>query len=94
MSSEDAIRRGAHAKIELTETDAAFSKLRGAMVSRLFATPTNATEERERLYLAVNTLDAVKSTLEQLVQGAADEKTIEEHVRALSAAEPKEQKNG
>jgi hypothetical protein len=65
--STDAIARGQAAAREYAETEAAFSALKAAMIGRLFTTPMNAAEERERLYHAVQTLDAVRMAMREVI---------------------------
>ena len=75
MSDRDTLLREAQAAArEFPATEAAFAKVRAAMVKRLFETPNTADAERERLYFAVQILDAVKGELvSAMSQGAIEE---------------------
>ena len=82
--STDAIARGHAAAREYAETEAAFAALKGAMIGRLFATPMNATEERERLYHAVQTLDAVRMAMREVIDSGRIEAAAREVADAVS----------
>lgn len=49
-------------------TEAAFDALRDGLISRWAGSVTSDSEERERLFYAVQTLDAVRGVLVQAVQ--------------------------
>ena len=65
--SADATARGERCARELAETETAFAAVRSAMVKRLFESPLNGSEERERLYHAVQSLDAVRAAMRQVI---------------------------
>ncbi len=76
--ASDAIARGEAAAREYAETERAFASLREAMVKRLFDTPLAAAEERERLYHAVQTLDAVRMAVRQVIDSGRIEAAARE----------------
>jgi hypothetical protein len=78
MSDPVAIARGARAKVELVETEAAFEAVRAAMIKRLVSTATAASDERERLYHGVQVLDAVRAALVKVVNTGKLEEAAEE----------------
>lgn len=61
--STDSIARGQRAAREFAEVEAAFDAVREAAVKRLFDTKISEGEQRERLYLAVQNLDAVRKAI-------------------------------
>ena len=66
--------RASTAKLELRETEAAFDAVRGAMIDALIATSPTEDRTREALYLGVQSLDAVRKALRQVIDaGALDE---------------------
>ena len=65
--STDALSRGERAAHELAETETAFAAVRAAMVKRLFESPLSGGDERERLYHAVQSLDAVRAAMRQVI---------------------------
>jgi len=81
MNDEQALAQAHKAKAELELTDAAFTTLRTAMLDKLVATAIDQPVVREKLYLAVQTLDAVRQTLFETVQNGI----VAEH--ALQALE-------
>ena len=66
------------ARREYEQTEAAFAKVRAAMVERLFKTPVAACEERERLYISVQTLDVVREALMTAMTTGQIEQYVEE----------------
>lgn len=77
-------RRKAHrTQVELKETEEAFAKLRAGYLKRLLETEEGEQEERERLYLAVKVLDAVRKAMTEVVQSVSDTIKIEEAVDAF-----------
>ncbi|MBI3678096.1 MAG: hypothetical protein HY243_15920 [Proteobacteria bacterium] len=66
------------ARREYEQTESAFAKVRTAMVERLFKTPVGAGEERERLYMSVQTLDAVREALMTAMTTGEIEQYVEE----------------
>jgi Spy/CpxP family protein refolding chaperone len=53
------------AKKELELTEGAYDRLRQAMVDKLFSTPIEAQALRERIYVAVQSMDTVREMLRQ-----------------------------
>jgi hypothetical protein len=84
MTGEDELKgRALAARKEFPATDEAFSRVRTALVVRLFETTQGQAPERERLYHAVQALDAVRDALlAAMGQGQA---AIDEYVKALGA---------
>jgi hypothetical protein len=66
------------ARREYEQTESAFAQVRAAMVERLFQTPVAASDERERLYLSVQTLDAVREALMTAMTTGDIERYVEE----------------
>lgn len=60
----DDIARSRQARHELREQGAAFDEVRRLLVSQLLGSPISDSAGRERLYLAVQVLDAVKRQME------------------------------
>jgi hypothetical protein len=75
------IARASQAKLELRETEEAFRRVREAMVAQLFASPVTAALEREKLYLGVQALDAVREVLARVVDAGEIEAAAAEAVR-------------
>ncbi len=82
MSSEF-LRKAERTASELAETESAFAEVRAALVGRLLGSPMQASDERERLYLAVQVLDSVRARMSAVVAGHSDSKAIEDFVAAL-----------
>ena len=82
--SPDAMARGERAGRELSETEAAFAAVRAAMVKRLLESPLSAGEDRERLYHAVQSLDAVRAALRQVVDSGKIEAAAREAAEAVA----------
>jgi hypothetical protein len=82
MSDNDR-RRGEQAAREFAETENAFDQVREAMAARLLSSPPEASAERERLYLAVQVLDAVRAKMTALIATAADSKVIEVYAASV-----------
>ena len=80
----DAIARGHAAAREYAETQAAFDALKAAMIARLFTTPLAAADERERLYHAVQTLDAVRMAMREVIDSGRIEAAAREVADAVS----------
>ena len=81
--TDDNRRRAERAAWEYTETEDAFAKVKAAYVARLFASPSEAVEERERLYTAVQVLDQVRARMTILISSASDSKAIEAYATAV-----------
>lgn len=67
---DDARRRATRAQRELDETNGAFNMMRESAVKAWLSSKSNEAEHREELYRAVQTIDAVRSYLMQIVDGA------------------------
>ena len=80
---EDTRRRAERAAWEYTETEDAFAQVKAAYVARLFTSPMEAAQERERLYTAVQVLDQVRARMHILISSASDSKAIEVYADAV-----------
>jgi hypothetical protein len=70
----DDLARAGRVRREFEETQAAFDAVRLAMVETLFATAVDRAAEREKLYLGVQVLDAVrKSMMDAISTGEIEE---------------------
>jgi len=76
-------RRAERAAWEYTETNDAVAQVKAAYVARLFASPIEAAQERERLYQAVQILDQVRARMTILISSASDSKAIEAYAAAV-----------
>lgn len=65
MDHAERLARVAKAKNELELTEAAYDRLREALTTKLFATPLEAADLRERIYVAVQSMDTVRDMLRQ-----------------------------
>ena len=83
MTEEELRKRSIAVKREFPETEAAFDRIRSAMVSKLFLTPMGATDRREKLYYAVQTLDAVKAAMIEMMGVGSDD--IEKYIEQIAA---------
>jgi hypothetical protein len=83
---DESRRKAERTASELAETESAFAEVRAALVGRLFASPMDASAERERLYLAVQVLDSVRARMKAVVAGHSDDKTIAEFVAHMRSA--------
>ncbi len=70
---------------EFPETLAVLAEVRAAMVDRLFASPQAAAAERERLYQAVQVLDAMRNRMTPVL--ASGSAAIEAYVKAVAEGE-------
>lgn len=61
------LARAGRAKAELAETDAAYEKLKAALVEKLLATPLERQDLRERIYMAINAGDQMRAMLRDAV---------------------------
>jgi hypothetical protein len=82
---DESRRKAERTASELAETESAFAEIRAALATRLFASPMEASAERERLYLAVQVLDSVRAHMKAVVAGHSDDKAIAEFVAALKS---------
>jgi hypothetical protein len=83
MDDDARLRRALRAANELPETAAIFDRLRAGMMERWAATPMAASDERERIYLAVTTLNTVQNALREL----ADDKTYLAAVQEIATGQ-------
>lgn len=81
----DARRAGVQAKQELEHTEAAFAAVRAAMIDKLLGTPVAASQARESLYLGVQSLDAVRKALFDVVAGGQIAAAIEDVANAAKS---------
>ena len=58
---------------EFPQMEAAFSKVREALVDKLVGSGMHKVEERERLYFAIQTLDAVKEAMTEMIGIGSDD---------------------
>ena len=83
MTDDKGRKRSQAARLEYPQTEAAFGKVRDALIARLLSTPLAASQEREKLYFAVQTLDAVKSALSEMMALSSDD--IESYIDQIAA---------
>lgn len=62
--------------------EAAFSQVRQALVNKMFGSGVHNVEDRERLYFAVQTLDAVKAAMVEMMGVGSDD--IDKYVEQLA----------
>lgn len=72
----DVTRRAAQARIEMDETETAFTALRAAMLEEIATSSLAHQDKRERLYLGIQALDGVRKALRQLVDAGLVENTL------------------
>jgi hypothetical protein len=80
-----ALQAAERSAVELSQTEAAFGRLRAAMVEELLASPVAADALREKLYLGVQVLDGVRRALHEAV-GAGDVVRYRDLLRAEGLA--------
>lgn len=78
-------RKAERTAVELDETENAFSDVRAALVERLLASPLQAADERERLYLAVQVLDSVRAHMKAVVAGHTGSQAIDAFVASMQS---------
>lgn len=83
----DARARASQAKIELRETDDAFTRLRQGLLDKLLGSAAEAQSTRETCYFAINALDSVRQALRSVVETGLIEEAIEEMIRPPSQPE-------
>lgn len=74
--------RAAVARRELSETEAAFDKLRQASLEALAQTKPDDQQTRERLYHIVQAVDAVRGHLREIVDAGRIEQFVAEQVQS------------
>ena len=77
--NRDVIAKGHAAKHELTETEDAFARVRAALVAKLWGSTLDQSEERERLFMAVQALDAVRTVMREAVDAGVYEQSISDN---------------
>lgn len=77
---------------EYRETEASFAHVREILVNAIIASPINASDSRERYYLAVNVLDTVRKHMATILANAGADKTIEQFIADLG--KPQEKTHG
>lgn len=85
MDDEDRLRRAHRAAQELPETTAIFDRLRAGLMDRWASTKISAagTEERERIFLAMDAMNAVQIALREV----ADDKTMLAYVAEIATGQ-------
>ncbi|TAL08061.1 MAG: hypothetical protein EPO02_13800 [Nitrospirae bacterium] len=83
LSVLDLKKREREVRQEFPHTEQAFAKVREVLIAKLFATTMHAKKERERLYQAVQILDAVKAALTEMMGVGSDD--IEKYVEQIAA---------
>lgn len=69
---------------EFPETIVILAKVREAMVTRLFKTTQDASLERERLYQAVQILDAMTGQMETVLSSNASSDAIASYIESIN----------
>lgn len=77
MSDIDVRARANAARIELRETETAFTRLRQGLLDKLIASPAEASQTRETCYFAVQALDSVKQALRSVVETGLIDEAVE-----------------
>lgn len=74
------------AQREYPAMDKAFGEVRAGLVEAMFATGLGKADERERIYRAVQTLDAVKAVVGRYMASGSTE--IAAYIKELAEEEP------
>lgn len=77
IDDETALAMGGQARVELDQTERAFTELRAKMIEEAVGTKIGETALREKLILGVQVLDIVRKTLTDLANGADMIRAIE-----------------
>ena len=85
MTEDQAKEAQAQAR-EFPETMKIMARLRGALAERVFKTPISAKDEREDLYLRVQTLDAMMTEMQTLLTTGASEKAMDEYADLIATS--------
>lgn len=85
--SDQAIARGQQAERELKEVEAAFDAVKAACAARLFETPTAARDQREQLYMAVQSIDAVRKAMRMVIDNGKLEQAAKVAAETLAKGE-------
>lgn len=80
------IARGARAASELTETEAAFDAVRGAILKTLAETPVGSDAKVLKLHMSVQNLTAVREALMRVVDAGAHANYAREAEDAIAVA--------
>lgn len=83
----DVVRRAAQAASELTVTEEVFAQLRAAIIEKWSSTGVDQVETREKMFLSVQAVDAVRSALLRAVADGQLELSARETAELLSRAE-------
>jgi len=86
--AEDLKRKVQSQAREFPETMGILADVRSAMVNQLFKTPQSAGTERERLYQAVQVLDAMAGKMQAVLTDAKASGEIEKYVKEVAEGGP------
>lgn len=84
MSESEAVRRGVQAEQELEIAGEAFAALKSEFIDLIILSPWEAQAERERLCIALKSLNAVEEVLRKVVAGGDAAKVIQSHTEDLA----------
>lgn len=90
MTEDELRKRRAQAR-EFPETMEIMARIRAALAARMFQTGLGERDEREAIYLRVQTLDAMTSEMQTLLASESDTRAIEEYVKSLATTKPDRQ---
>lgn len=82
--TEDQARTALAQNREFPETMAIMARIRAALAERLFQTAVNDKDQREELFLRVQTLDAMQDEMKKLLATNASEKAMEEYAERIA----------
>lgn len=86
MSAQDRLQRSRQAETELSLTGQAFVAVRSALLEAIAASPLDAQDARERLYLSIGLLEKVRDLLTECVNDGAVARNEIELAEHFSAA--------
>jgi hypothetical protein len=86
--TSDSIARGQRAAREFAEVEAAFDAVREAAIKRLFDTKISEGEQRERLYLAVQNLGAVRKAIRLVIDDGHMQQAADTAAQTIAQGEP------
>jgi hypothetical protein len=85
LTPDDELKRTEMAqKREFPETMKVLDQVRAAMVERVFATTLDAKDERERLFHAVQIVDAMRKPMLEALNSSAGSEAIEAFVKEIA----------
>jgi hypothetical protein len=87
LTQEQRLERSSRAAVELPQTEQAFAELRAAIIEKWASTPTDHVTTREKLFLAVQSLDSVRKALIRVATDGAVLKHTAEVAELLAPAE-------